>query len=403
MAGPERWSRSVGSERGARARIYEREPGGMLYVAVWLPGQGERRASLGHRDKRRAVREADAMLALRAEVGQADPRPSLTLAALFARYVAEGRYRPDGSLKTEAYLRHIAQAGRHLALFFGADCVVDMLTPDRIRDYVVWRRGGGVAGQPVGTNTLQRDLAMFKAALNWACQKYEGGAPLLPGHVLEKVKIPTEQDPKRPVLDAVTIRALLVAAPLVHPFLRSLIILAWRTGRRLSSILALRWEDVDFEKGTIRWRAEHDKLRQTWLVPAHPEVLEELATFRAAYPAIGAALLFPHPKQRRRPGQPVTRHLAAYWLNEAFRRGKLAKPVGSLWHMFRRVWATERKALPLKDVAAAGGWRDTSTLLRYQQPDAATLRAVVEYTPPAVVAESGSERNSLTNSLSGRR
>ncbi len=51
--------------------------------------------------------------------------------------------------------------------------------------------------------------------------------------------------------------------------------------------------------------------------------------------------------------------------------------------MFRRVWATERKDLPLKDVAAAGGWRDTSTLLRYQQPDEATLRAVVEFERPA--------------------
>lgn len=50
--------------------------------------------------------------------------------------------------------------------------------------------------------------------------------------------------------------------------------------------------------------------------------------------------------------------------------------------MFRRVWATERKDLPLKDVAAAGGWRDTTTLLRYQQPDEATLRRVIEFERP---------------------
>src|SRR6266566_16103 len=79
---------------------------------------------------------------------------------------------------------------------------------------------------------------------------------------------------------------------------------------------------------------------------------------------------------------PVTRHLAAYWLKEAFERGKITKPKGGLWHMFRRAWATERKDLPLKDVAAAGGWRDTSTLLRYQQPDDETLRAVVEFDRP---------------------
>jgi hypothetical protein len=29
--------------------------------------------------------------------------------------------------------------------------------------------------------------------------------------------------------------------------------------QRLSAILNLRWDDVDFAKGMIRWRAEHDK------------------------------------------------------------------------------------------------------------------------------------------------
>lgn len=75
----------------------------------------------------------------------------------------------------------------------------------------------------------------------------------------------------------------------------------------------------------------------------------------------------------------MTRHVAAWWLKEAIRQTGLPKPAGSLWHMFRRVWATERKDLPLKDVVAAGGWRDTSTLLRYQQPNAETMRAVVEF------------------------
>jgi len=89
---------------------------------------------------------------------------------------------------------------------------------------------------------------MFKAALNWACQKYEGGHPLLTRHALEKVRIPTERDPKRPLLEAASIRALLAVAPDVHPLLSPLIVLAWRTGRRLSSISALRWERRGFRK-----------------------------------------------------------------------------------------------------------------------------------------------------------
>lgn len=383
MADSSSWTKSFGTQRGSRVRIYERAPRGMLYVSVWHPGQGERRLSLGHRNKARAVREAKELLKLRGPaLPSGEPVPPLTLGALFDRYTREALYHPDGSLKTETYLRHVALTGTYFAKFFGKDQAVSDLTPDRIHEYVIWRREGGVAKTPVGANTIQRDLGMFKAALNWACQKYEGGRPLLQGHVLEKFRIPTEKDPKRPVIDESSIRALLATAQDVHPFLRTMIVLAWRTGRRLSSILHLKWEDVDFEKGTICWRAEHDKIRQTWVVPMHKEVRAELMQFRKKHPGIGSSLLFPHPQRRRHRNGPVTRHLAAWWLKEAFRRGKIEKPQGSLWHMFRRVWATERKDLPLKDVAAVGGWRDTSTLLRYQQPDARTMRAVVEFERP---------------------
>src|SRR5947207_11150828 len=224
---------------------------------------------------------------------------ALTLETLFARYTTEGRHLPDGTLKTERYLEHVRQTGCYLEQFFGRDQLVSELTPDRVHDYVVWRRDGGAAGRRVGANTIRRDLGMFKAALNWACQKYEGGHPLLTRHALEKVRIPTEKDPKRPLLDAESIRALLAVAPTVHTLLRPMSLLAWRTGRRLSAILALRWDDVDFEKGTIRWRAEHDKIRQTWVLPALRDLLKELRRFQAERPAIGWALLFPRPQRRR--------------------------------------------------------------------------------------------------------
>jgi hypothetical protein len=41
-------------------------------------------------------------------------------------------------------------------------------------------------------------------------------------------------------------------------------------------------------------------------------------------------------------------------------------------------WATERKELPLRDVAPAGGWKDVTTLLTcYQQADEATMLKVM--------------------------
>ena len=90
----------------------------------------------------------------------------LSMERLFARYTVEGRHLPDGSLKTNVYLEHVRQTGRYLGKFFGHDQMVNQLTPDRIHEYVVWRRAGGVSGRPVGANTVQRDLGMFKAALN---------------------------------------------------------------------------------------------------------------------------------------------------------------------------------------------------------------------------------------------
>ena len=384
MANPDCWSTSLGTRRSARVRVYERTPGSTLHVAIWLPGDRERRTSLGHRDKTRALAEAAELLKLRRALqeGTAAP-PPLMLGPLFARFVQEATHRPDGSLKTATYLQHVAKTAAHLVQFFGPDATVTDLTPHRIQQYTVWRKDGGVSGERVGTSTIQRDLGMLKAVLNWACTVYEGGQPILARNPLDKIKLPREKDPKRPILDDTEIERLLAVTPEVHASLRPLLILARRTGRRLSSILHLRWEDIDFNKRRIHWRAEYDKLRKTWAIPMDRDVYEELLRFRKASRAIGPTWLFPHPKQRRRPGEPVTRHLAAYWLKEAFRRATLEKPAGSLWHMFRRVWATERKHLPPQDVAAAGGWLDIGTLQGcYQQPDEDTLRSVVEYRRP---------------------
>ena len=46
--------------------------------------------------------------------------------------------------------------------------------------------------------------------------------------------------------------------------------------------------------------------------------------------------------------------------------------------MFRRKWATERKHLPIQDVAAAGGWKNVSVVQDiYQQADVETMYRVV--------------------------
>jgi hypothetical protein len=62
----------------------------------------------------------------------------------------------------------------------------------------------------------------------------------------------------------------------------------------------------------------------------------------------------------------------------AERKAGLPKLRGGAWHPYRRKWATERKHLPITDVAAAGGWADVQTLIDcYQQPTNDALLTVM--------------------------
>jgi integrase len=382
MATRKRWSSSVGSQRGARVRVFERTPGGPLYCAVWVPGRGVSRRSLGHTDRTRALREAKELATLRATGETTDITP-VTLGALCARYLAEMTHARDGSLKTEHYRRDCAKRAEHLYKWFGASCEATQLTPDRMQAYVAARRAGKVTGRPVRTRSVQCDLAFLKTVLRWATGVFENGQPLLDRNPLAAFSPPHERDPRRPILDGGSVTKLLGVAAKVHAQLPLLIVLMDTTGRRLSSVLGLRWDDFDFERQTIRWRAELDKTRRAWQTPIPRAALAPLLASRRVRPAIGSALVFPHPT-RSKAGLPVTRHLASYWLKQAFELAGVAKPEGSLFHAFRRRWATTRKHLPLTDVAAAGGWRDLTTLLTcYQQPDEETLREVVDYEKPA--------------------
>jgi integrase len=152
------------------------------------------------------------------------------------------------------------------------------------------------------------------------------------------------------------------------------LVLAEATGRRLGSIRQLRWEDIDLQFAVIRWRAETDKQGREWVVPIPPRLIEEIRGFRKALAAVGGWCL----PAEQDDGTPMDRKQFDKWLRRAETKAGLPKLAGGLWHPYRRRWATERKHLPLVDVAAAGGWRDKATLLEcYTQPTNDALLAVM--------------------------
>ena len=148
--------------------------------------------------------------------------------------------------------------------------------------------------------------------------------------------------------------------------------------RRLSAVCQLRYRDLRLGEGahgSIRWPADTDKQGRETVVPIGPRVRQALDRLLRERPGIGAAPLFPSPEKA---SKPITRHLADKWLREGERLAVLEPLSGSLWHAYRRKWATERKHLPDVDVAAAGGWKSLQALkASYQHADAETMLRVV--------------------------
>ena len=65
------------------------------------------------------------------------------------------------------------------------------------------------------------------------------------------------------------------------------LVLGEATGRRLGAIRQLRWDDILWDTGVIRWRAEADKKRREWVVPMPAALCGELRQFRCKLGAVG--------------------------------------------------------------------------------------------------------------------
>ena len=388
-----RWARSLG-ERGTRVRLFQKRRGGVFFRDVWIPGRGKNRKCLGTSDRAEADRLGRLLLSALLREDDASQHGPLTLSALWVRYRREAATFLDNGSQTRADADTRAAI---LLAFFGTECDVRSLSERDQRGFTQKRLVGGIpyrdrkgverVSQPARPRSVEADLVLLHAMLRWATTvRSPGGGRLLEFHPLSGVRRVRELNPKRAVATweryLVTRAALKkLAAETNGERARSrwvrlelALVLAEATGRRIGSIRQLLWEDVDFERGEIRWRAETDKKRKEWVIPTPPALLEELRAFQRRLGVIGG-LMFPG---ERKPGQPMDRHLFDKWLAHAEREAQLPKLDGALWHAYRRKWATERKHLPLKDVAAAGGWVDVETLLRsYQQPDKGTLLAVM--------------------------
>jgi integrase len=380
------WRKSLG-ERGLRVVLFERKPGGVLYREAWIGGKRVvAKKSLRHRDREQAKADGYQLLARLKSHQDARTRTEVTLETLFDMYIGSSAHRAKKDLtrrQDEQKLQWVVEA-------LGPERSVRSLSPDDVERYRQARmRGECASGKRVGPRTVAADLVALNTMLNWGTRKRDRrGEPLLSFNPLRGVRLPVEKNPRRPVETYDRYLKLMGVADEVDPRLPLALTLAESTGRRIGAILKLRHEDLDLDRlpyGWLRFRAEHDKTGHEQWVPL-AQVARGVLVEHMRHVLTGE-WLFP---SERKPSQPVDRRTMDRRLEEAYERTGLERLEGGLWHPWRRKWATERKGMPVKDVAAAGGWSDTATLLRsYQQSDEATLTQVVLEAPKLTTNGSG--------------
>ena len=124
-------------------------------------------------------------------------------------------------------------------------------------------------------------LRADRAVHLWAAKsRDERGRLLLDSNPLRGLRTPTEKNPNRVVLAEEEYRALLKVSRKVDWRFHVALVLAHETGRRIGTIRRLHWSDIDFEGGTIVWRAEHDKSGYEHITPVTAEVLAALTSRR---------------------------------------------------------------------------------------------------------------------------
>ena len=370
-----RRSYSAGEWGRNRVRVFPDRKTGNFQIE-WRENGHRLTRSLKHRDWRRAKRQADELAAGFASPGsqrEAKPEP-LTLGTLFDIYGEEVT-----PTKAEASQKYDRGTMRMFLRFFGAHRRPDTLSQRDWDRFIRARRSGraGRSGRPVGNRTIQQDLKLLIAVLNWAAKsRDEEGRLLLDSNPLRGLKAPTEKNPTRVVLTQEEYEALLKASASMDWRFRVALVIAHETGHRIGAVRQLGWSDIDMEARIIRWRAENEKTGYEHRTPVTAEVLAVLEEARTRNPRTGNAPVLPAPKD---PSRCLDRSRVRVWWQKAERLARLEPKRGRGWHSLRRKFASDLMDQPLKVLCELGGWKTAQTVLQcYQRADQDRLREALE-------------------------
>ncbi|MEO6058184.1 MAG: hypothetical protein ABIQ49_15275 [Gemmatimonadales bacterium] len=276
---------------------------------------GYRRESLGHRDKKLAMKEARRVAAA-LETGSAS-LGSPTVGYLIDLY--SHHELPAKKPQTAKWL------GQHLGLW-GA--FVGRHTPAKdlgAREWEAFKRqrlSGAIDGhgkpveadkrRTVSPGTVNLGLDTLTILCNWATRWRMEGRPLLERSPVWRLPYMDDANPRRAVWTWDRFTVVLAAAERVEmqvdwqgrrerrpSYLADILVIAEGTGRRIGAVRQLRYQDLrlsEGQHGKVQWPADTDKTGKAWLTPVTPAVRSRLLKILRERPGIGATPLFPSPR-----------------------------------------------------------------------------------------------------------
>lgn len=162
--------------------------------------------------------------------------------------------------KNKASYNHDLSRGKRFLAFFG-NCYLHEITQHRIEQYISDRQN------TVGKVTCNRDRSLlshlFTKAIEW--RKFAGENPL------KRIKKFREESKPPRYLSQQERNLLFTHSP---EFLKPIILTALKTGMRPKEYLALKWQNIDLERGIIF--VTMTKSRRMREIPIHEELLSNL-------------------------------------------------------------------------------------------------------------------------------
>ena len=368
------WAETVG-RRPHQLRVFERTPGGRIYVRWWdSDARSYVKRSLGHRDRQRALAEAHRLHAEMMDGATSIRDGKATLGVIFPAYLRH-RSPEKGEHEQAADKRRVELWTRVLGGEDRDPSTISLREWEAVirdrREGLIDAKGRRVARKrdrrPVRDRTLQADCTWLGAVFRWAERWRTDNGYLMQANPIRGFRIPREKNPRRGIATAERFEATMKKAGQVHPFLIVMLTLANETGRRIGAIRRLRYSDLHLNSrpGSITWREDADKQGLRWeRIPISRKARRALDRQLRACPGIGDAYLFPAP----RGVGPVSKRTAYDWLKAAEKKANVEALPGRAWHAYRARFATEMVDVPDRVVAKLGGWKSTATLDIYQQP-----------------------------------